>query len=58
MCRWALDVHARGNYNKVARTLPNKLARICSPLLESACLLDQLLELGSVFALKPWHREN
>ena len=27
--RWALDVQARGNHNKAACALANKLARIC-----------------------------
>ena len=29
MRRWALDVQARGNHNKAACALANKLARIC-----------------------------
>ena len=27
--RWALDVQARGNHNKAACALANKMARIC-----------------------------
>ena len=39
--RWALDVQARGNHNKAACALANKLARICYATLRDKVAFDE-----------------